>query len=200
MRRQTAIAIATLATSVSALHAQPRNELPTPIRDAPPQRRPFCYGGAPLSSCRAFAVTEVVYHLRDDSSRSGLEPYLSWSYGVMVNVTEASAVGIARTYSGLSSSPSGLRPAWAIRYRHWTGTPLALDASISLAGSEQGDSARRLSANVGVTFPGDYFGLFAHLEDSPDGAQWSGALRFGSWPGLLLGAAGWLLYLWVPST
>ena len=148
-RRQLFTVLALAGCSVPTLKAaaqEPRVDSTPPVQRVDTEasvqevqgdrRRPFCCGGSPLSACRAFAVTEVVYHLRDDRSQRGLEPYLSWTYGVMVNVADASAVGVALTYSGLSSSPSGLRPTWAIRYRHWTGSPLALDASVGLAGAE----------------------------------------------------------------
>jgi hypothetical protein len=166
-----------------------------------PRRQLLCVGGRPLSHCRIFGVTEVAYHLRDDPPGRGVDPYVSWTYGAMVNVTGRSAVGATLMLSALSNGPSSHgRTAWLLRYRRWIAARVGVDAALGSGTTADDDPERwRPSASLGMSV-GDYVGVFGQVEGSHEGAKRSGGFKLGSWPGLVLGAAALSLYLMIPPS
>jgi hypothetical protein len=168
---------ATLAASPEAIEATSQN--------------PLCLRGRTLSSCRAFLITEVAFHLDDEPHHSGDNPYLSWTMGATVNVTDRDAVGAAFSHTGLDNGQrSRGRDAWLIRYRRWIlPDGLGLDFSVGLVSTAADDPAsRRYIANLGVSLA-DITGVFGQTSGSPEGPYLSGGFKVGALPGLILSVA-----------
>jgi hypothetical protein len=155
----------------------------------------MCFRGKPLASCRAFAVTEVDYHLRNDLDGRGAGAFLSWNLGAMVNVTESSALGGMLRLVALENHRGDIgRAAASVRYRRWVDSNVGFDLALGVGGSSADDpESHRLFASAGVSIA-DLIGGFGHAVDTPTGLRTSGGARFGSWLGVVLGAAGFWLY------
>jgi hypothetical protein len=203
MARMQRIVLAVVAGCLFALPTQAQNiprRLPRPT--IPPQggpRSPLCLQGHTLASCKAFLITEVALHM-DDREGHGGDPYFSWNYGVMVNLTNRDAVGAAYTRLGLGrGSESYGRNGWLVRYRRWiVPDDLGLDLSLGRVGTVADDPrGQRYTAELGFSIS-DISGMFAQAYDAPEGSQASAGFKLGSGPGLFLGLLS-LLYINFPS-
>jgi hypothetical protein len=160
-----------------------------------------CFRGGALPSCNTFLITEVAYHLESDPPDGDLEPYLSWSYGLMVNVTGHDAIGVSALYSSLYNGPGSYgRSGWFLRYRRWLlQEGLALDLSVGRSSTADDDpEEHRYVADVSLNL-GDYVGVFGHAFGAPDGAHPSWGVKLGSWPALVVGVGSFLLWVTIPA-
>jgi hypothetical protein len=158
-------------------------------------RRAVCFRGKPLASCRAFAVTELDFHLQGDPDGGGAGAFLSWNLGAMLNVTDSDALGGMLTLVALENDRGDIgRGAASLRYRRWVDSNVGFDLALGVGGSSAEDAGSpRLYGSAGLSI-GDLIGGFGHAVDTPIGVRASGGARFGSWLGLALGAAGFWLY------
>src|SRR5262245_10082694 len=192
MRRSLCTALAAIACLAAPMQASAQED-PDSSTAAPEDAqslpaREVCFRGRPLSSCRAFGITEAAFHFGNDPDERGTSLHFSWSYGGMINVTDSDAVGAALMISTMSTGDDWPgRKQWVFRYRRWLVPEVALDVSVGRGETAWDDPERwRYVADVGLSLR-DYVGVFAHADGSPEGAQRSSGLRLGSWPGLLVG-------------
>jgi hypothetical protein len=196
MTRAIYVVLALIGGCLFALPVQAQTPTDTvtavPEASAGSGRRLVCFRGSSLDSCRMFFITELAFHMAEDTDSHGTDPYASWTNGIMVNLTDRDAVGAIRTHLELDNGQwdgDGL-DAWFLRYRRWLvpdGPRLSLDVSIGRYGTLAGDPERgRYLAEVGVSL-GDIVVLFGHSYGSSKGPQQNGGFKLGSWPGLILG-------------
>jgi hypothetical protein len=172
-----------------AVPTQAQN-VPDTITAAPP----LCLRGRTLTRCKVFFITEIALHLDQGRAGAGGDPYLSRTYGLMINLTDHDAVGGGFVHVGLDNGPRSYgrrnhgRAGWLLRYRRWiVQDGVGLDLSLGRVSTPADDpEGRRHTAELGLSL-GDVSGVFGQASETPDGAHPSAGFKLGSWPGLILG-------------
>ena len=153
--------------------------------------RGTCFRGRPQLECRAFFVTEWGWALRfgDQTRQYGHNSYWTWQLGWMRNVGARTALG-ASLFLGAETDrfdQSGLTLGVKARYRHWLKPKVALEVG---AGPAFGGW---LITHASVAY-GDWVALEVQAEPGQkvygerSFATYAG-VRFGSYPGTVLGIA-----------
>lgn len=177
----------------------PAASAPQSYRAQPPTVRDFCWRPRPLSSCRAFAVTDFgvlrgVTRRGWRSAYSGQSDEWGWKgeivsdLGVMWNVGSRQAVG-ATWLLALTYNDSEWFSGPAVRYRQWLkGTQsvdLGLGTLVAPVGDNYGDIRRGSIVSLVKYNPAPWVGFSIRSERlrrsdcvSPVGGSWSTSLVY----------------------
>ena len=157
-----------------------------------------CFRGHPQAECRAFFLTEWGWALRfgNQTRQYGHNSYWTWQLGWMRNVSSRDALG-ASLFLGAETDRfdlSGRTFGVKARYRRWLGPQLALDVGAGPAlGGLVIAHGGWLIAHGALAY-GDWVALEVQAEPGQkvfsdrSFATYAG-IRFGSYPGTVLGIA-----------